>query len=96
MWNLNDITRIKYLNPYVYFVEFDDGTRGEVDLSYLLTKGPIFRSLKNIKLFGSARIEGGTITWPNGADLAPETLYEAIQKRPTSHSSGHATRRRDA
>ena len=87
MWNLNDLTKIKYLKPYVFYVEFDDGIRGEVDLSYLLTKGPVFKPLKNIKLFGLARIEGGTITWPNGADLAPETLYAAIEKRPTSHQT---------
>ncbi|MBI4063379.1 MAG: DUF2442 domain-containing protein [Elusimicrobia bacterium] len=85
MWNLNDLKKIKYLKPYVYFVEFDNGAKGEVDLSYLLIKGPVFKPLKNTKLFSSARIEGGTITWPNGADLAPETLYEAIQKRPTNH-----------
>lgn len=96
MWNLNDLKKIKYLKPYVYFVEFDDAVKGEVDLSYLLTKGPIFKPLKNIELFRSARIEGGTITWPNGADLAPETLYEAIQMRPPIHSRGRATRRRAA
>lgn len=93
MWNLNDLKKIKYLKPYVYFVEFDDAAKGEVDLSYLLIKGPIFKPLKNIELFRSARIEGGTITWPNGADLAPETLYETIQTPSTIHSSGRATRR---
>ena len=96
MWNLNDLKKIKYLKPYVYFVEFDDGSKGEVELSYLLSKGPVFRPLKNIKLFGSARIEGGTIAWPNGADLAPETLYQAIQKRPISRSRERATPRRAA
>src|SRR3989338_6672313 len=96
MWNLNDIRKIKYLRPYVYFVEFDDGVKGEADLSFLLAKGPIFKPLNNIKLFRSAHIEGGTIAWPNGADLAPETLYEAIQGRITNHSSKRTPRRRAA
>ncbi|MBI4368944.1 MAG: DUF2442 domain-containing protein [Elusimicrobia bacterium] len=78
MWNLNDVKKIKYLKPYVYFIAFDDGTKGEIDLRYLFNKGPIFKSLKNPKLFASARIQGGTIAWPNGADLAPETLYETL------------------
>ena len=96
MWNLNDIRKIKYLRPYVYFIEVDDGVKGEVDLSFLLAKGPIFKPLKNIKLFRSAHIEGGTISWPNGADVAPETIYEAIQEHATKHSSRRLPGRRAA
>ena len=96
MWNLNDIRIIKYLRPYAYFIEFDDGVKGEIDLSFVLTKGPIFKPLINVKLFRSARIEGGTISWPNGADLAPETLYEAIKERSTIHFSKRIPRRRAA
>ena len=96
MWKLNDLKKIKYLKPYVYLMEFDDGSKGEVDLSYILTMGPVFKPLKDIKVFGSARIEGGTITWPNGADLAPEKLYEAVQKRPKNHSRGRAAGRHAA
>ena len=80
MWNLNEVVRIDYKRPYAYFVEFNDGAGGEVDLSGILDRGPVFRPLRDIRLFKSARIEGGTIAWPNGADVAPETLYEAAAK----------------
>ena len=96
MWNLNDLVKIKYLRPYVYFVEFDDRSKGEVDLSYLLNKGPVFKPLRNIKLFRSARIEGGTITWPNGADLAPETLYAFLQGHSSIPGRGGFPKKRAA
>ena len=64
----------EYRGNYVINVRFNDGTIKDIDFSNWLTGG-IFEELKDIKKFKKFFIEGMTITWPNGADVAPETLY---------------------
>jgi len=76
MWNLNVVTQLQYEGGYSYHVVFDDGTSAVVDFTEYLDRGPVFAPLRDPSFFRKARIEGGTIAWPNGADIAPETLYE--------------------
>jgi len=80
MWNLNDVKLIEYKHGYSFLIVFDDGLSAVVDFSDYLQKGPIFAPLENLDLFLKARIEGRTIAWPNGADVAPETLYEKCKR----------------
>ncbi len=93
MWNFNDVVSIEYRQGYVYRIVFDDGLEAEVDFSEYVGRGRVFVPLKELSFFRQARIEGGTISWPNGADIAPETLYENVEKaskslRPTAGSGG--------
>ena len=88
MWDLNDVERIEYRSGYSFLVVFDDGTSGVVDFSDYLHRGPVFEPLRDPEFFRQARVEGGTIAWPNGADIAPETLYEkCLQAAPLEKSS---------
>jgi uncharacterized protein DUF2442 len=66
------------LGHYQLRLTFDDGLTGDVDLSYLRDWGGVFAPLADPAIFADVRVdpEIGTITWPNGADLAPGVLYE--------------------
>ena len=83
MWDFNDVTQIEYKGGYVYRIAFDDGLSGDVDFSPYLGRGPVFAALRDLDFFRQAGIEGGTIAWPNGADVAPETLYEKLDAAKT-------------
>jgi hypothetical protein len=90
MWNMNDLKEIEYKGGFVYRVVFDDGKSGDVDFSEYIGKGPVFEALKDMSVFKKARIDGGTISWPNGADVAPETLYEKIDSPRSQPHNGLA------
>jgi hypothetical protein len=80
MWQLSEVTAIRYREGHVYHIVFDDGLEGDIDLAEYVGSGPVFEPLRDPTFFQQARIEGGTISWANGADIAPETLYEKIEE----------------
>jgi hypothetical protein len=62
-------------------VTFNDGLTGIVDVSALVN-GPnagVFDALRDPVFFARAYLDCGAITWPNGADLAPDAMYKAIR-----------------
>jgi len=67
----------EYVGRYTIHVRFADGTEGDVDLEAELW-GEVFEPLKDLAVFRDFRldVELNTVTWPSGADLAPEFLYE--------------------
>jgi len=71
------VREAKYLHDYVIWLRFNDGAEGEIDLEPELD-GEVFAPLLDKELFRRFQVdpELETIVWENGADLAPEFLYE--------------------
>ncbi len=75
-----DVMEAAYLGGYRVRLRFRDGTKGEIDLESRLW-GPVFEPLEDLSLFRQFRIDpvSRTLVWPNGADLAPETLHDSVR-----------------
>lgn len=77
-----DLIEAVPLDDYEVRLRFADGLAADVDLSYLLEYGPVFEPLRDVEYFRKLRVTefGDTIEWPNEADIAPETLYDHVQR----------------
>lgn len=73
---LREIKSAYPVKDYHLILEFDTGEYKVVDLRQFL-KGPVFEPLKDQGYFKQVKVdhEAGTVTWPNGADLDPDVLY---------------------
>lgn len=65
----------QYVRDYLIRLKFSNGTEKTVDFSRWL-HGEVFRPLVNKREFRRFFVAGGTVCWPNGADIAPETLHD--------------------
>ncbi len=81
---LPKLQEIKYQGDYRIWLKFSDKIEGEVDLETELW-GEIFEPLKDKSRFSEVSLdrELGTIVWPNGADFAPEFLYQKLEPEYT-------------
>ena len=71
------VEKAQYIAAYQILLHFNDGAQGVIDLEPEL-HGDIFEPLRDIDYFQSFKLEGHTLSWPNGADFAPEFLREHI------------------
>ena len=80
---LPSVIRAEYQGGFEIRLTFNDCSERTVDFSQWLD-GPVFEPLKDPKYFQRFFLDGGTVAWPNGADIAPETLYEAGGREKTA------------
>lgn len=68
---------VEYVEGHTIHIKFGDGTEADIDLETEIW-GEVFEPLRDPEVFRQFRLdkELNTVTWPSGADLAPEFLYE--------------------
>ncbi len=74
-----DITEATVTRHGALWLTFTDGVSGEVEVLDRM-HGPVFAQARTITGFAAVTVddETGTVVWPGGADLAPDTLYERV------------------
>lgn len=84
---LVDVTAVEVLEDYRLRLTFADGTVGDADFTGREWHG-VFAPLQDPAYFARVQVddEAGTIGWPNGADMAPEPLYEQARRNLAASS----------
>lgn len=74
------VMEARHAGDYRVWLRFHDGLEGEIDLADVLW-GPVFEPLKSVPEFAKLYVdaEWSTLVWPNGADLAPESLRKRLE-----------------
>ena len=74
------VKEAEYIKDHRVWLKFYDGSKGEADLSSYLS-GEIFEPLKSVSYFKNFIVQRSTISWKNGADFAPEFLYQLVNQQ---------------
>ena len=90
---LPSVSRAEYLDEFRIRLTFNDGTEETVDFREWL-EGPVFEPLQTVAYSRRFFLDGGTVSWPNGADIAPEALYEAATRKRRSNKTQPSSRAR--
>jgi hypothetical protein len=73
------LIRVKAVDPLdglLVRVLFSNGERRDIDLAPYFGHGPIFKPVRtDPAFFRLVHVAGGTVAWPNGADIDPDVLY---------------------
>ncbi|MDI6891215.1 MAG: DUF2442 domain-containing protein [Thermodesulfovibrionales bacterium] len=70
------VIEAEYMKDYTIKLKFNDGSIKTVNLESYIERGGVFSMLRDKEYFKKFFIDLNTLCWPNGADIAPERLYE--------------------
>lgn len=79
-----DLIEAKYRDGYTLELTFENGRKGTVDFTGYAKKGGVFARLSDLAYFKRFFVnkELGVLCWPDGLDIAPETLYHQATGEP--------------
>ena len=78
-----DIIAAHAISPRTLSIQFDNGYQGALNLDdFINNYTGVFKPLLDPEYFNrlSINTDLGTICWPNGADLCPDSVYTHMQK----------------
>ena len=76
-----DVLEVKYIDGRELAIRFADGLSGILHIDHSFCTG-VFEPLQNDDWLSCAEVDNGVLVWPNGLDLAPDTMYHEIKKNP--------------
>jgi hypothetical protein len=79
-----DVVEVRPVAPRTLMVRFADGLNGTIHISRAFCTG-VFEALLEDAAVAQAQVEHGVVVWPNGLDLAPDTMYREIRNNPKQH-----------
>ena len=71
------VKAVEVVNHLSLLVTFNDGTQGKVTIGPQWLTG-VFADLQQPDKFRAVIVEHGAVTWANGLDLDPKSMYDAI------------------
>ncbi len=79
-----DVVDARHIEGYKIELAFEDGRKGVVDLKDYAKKGGLFSRFEDMDYFRRFYVNGdlGALCWPDGLDIAPETLYHEATLKP--------------
>lgn len=83
MAELVHVTAVEVVGDHRLRLSFEDGMVAVIDFTAREWRG-VFEPLRDPRYFARVALDEqlGTIVWPNGADMAPETLHAEAQHNP--------------
>ena len=72
---MNRVTQVEPRDGFRIWIQYSDGSAGEVDLSDMIAKG-VFRAWDDPGFFDRVHVAPhGAVAWSEGIELCPDALY---------------------